>query len=252
MAEVRRLPRPAARHYSARVHSARERSERSRPLVVFDFDGTLADTWRDIASALNRTLDEAGLAPVEGPDVRFWIGDGVKPLLRKAIPELRDDASLEELYARFSEHYRACLLDTTREYPGIVACLDALEDALLVVASNKPQQFLDRIVSGLGLAPRFRLVLGGDSLAVRKPDPVVITAIAQRLGQPTSEVWMVGDSAIDVNTGRAAGARTIGCSWGLRGRDELERAGADFLIESPAEIPGLVFPGRVFPERRAP
>jgi phosphoglycolate phosphatase len=229
------------------VHSARVRPERSRPVVVFDFDGTLADTWRDIASALNRTLDEVGLPPVAGPDVRFWIGDGVKPLLRKAIPELRDDAGLDELYARFSEHYRACLLDTTRPYPGIEASLDALEDALLVVASNKPHQFLDRIVRGLGLAPRFRLVLGGDSLAVRKPDPAVITAITRRLEQPASEIWMVGDSAIDVGTGRAAGARTIGCSWGLRGRDELVRAGAEFLIESPAEIPELVFGDRRTP-----
>jgi phosphoglycolate phosphatase len=210
-----------------------------RRLVIFDFDGTLADTWRDIASALNRTLQEAGLARVDGPDVRFWIGEGVLPLLRRAAPHA-DDAGLGALYERFSEHYLRSCLETTETYPGIPECLEQLRDAALVVASNKPTRFLDRVIEGLGLKRHFQIVLGGDSLRVRKPDPAIVAHVIERLAEPVGQVWMVGDSAVDVATGRAAGARTVGCAWGLRGRSELRAAQAEFLIEHPREIPPIV------------
>ena len=235
----RRLQRPAGRQYLPAV------SEAGRRLIIFDFDGTLADTWRDIASALNAALAEAGLPRVEGPEVRFWIGDGVRPLLTRAVPEIAGDAArLDSLFDRFCARYARCLLETTETYPEVSDCLAALADEVLVVASNKPMRFLERIIDGLGLKDHFRLVLGGDSLEVRKPDPLVIREIAARVHEPVGEIWMVGDSAIDVHTGRAAGARTIGCTWGLRGREELRGAGADFLAERPREIPRLIFGSR--------
>jgi phosphoglycolate phosphatase len=213
----------------------------SQRLVVFDFDGTLADTWRDIAAALNQTLERAGLDPVEGPDVRFWIGDGALKLLERAVPEAyRTDQKLEELFEIFRECYDRCCLDTTEAYGGIGECLDALEGATLAVASNKPARFLDRILNGLGLKGRFQVVLGGDTLDVRKPDPAIVQYLIERMdGEPT-EVWFIGDSAIDVQTGREAGARTIGCAWGMRGREELLAARCDFLVEDPREIPPIV------------
>lgn len=218
------------------------RAPTPRRLVVFDFDGTLADTWRDIAAALNGALAEAGLPCVEGPEVRFWIGDGVRPLLARAVPELAaDPARFEALFGRFCERYAECLLDTTETYPEIPGCLAALADDVLVVASNKPMRFLERIIDGLGLKDHFRLVLGGDSLEVRKPDPIVIQEITLRVREPVGETWIVGDSATDVHTGRAAGAHTIGCTWGLRGREELRSAGAEFLAERPSEVPRLIF-----------
>jgi phosphoglycolate phosphatase len=226
------------------------------PLLVFDFDGTLADTWRDLAAAVNRALADAGLPAVHGPDVKFWIGHGVRPLLARAVPDA-DDARLEALFARFSEDYARSSLDTTRLYDGIEACLAACAGATLAIASNKPEQFLLPMVEGLGIARHFDAVLGGDSLAARKPDPAVLYEVATRVGHdafrrseqseraewrrqaPTS--WMIGDSAVDVATGRAAGARTIGCAWGLRGREELARAGCEFLIEHPREIAEIVW-----------
>jgi phosphoglycolate phosphatase len=211
---------------------------------VFDFDGTLADTWRDLASALNRTLADAGLPPVEGPQVQAWIGDGALKLLANALPEReRAPERLEPHYERFRAHYDRCCLDTTDLYPGIADCLAALADEQLAVLSNKPARFLERIIDGLGLKGAFRAVLGGDTLAVRKPDPAVLREAIARLGAPPSEIWMIGDSAIDVATGRAAGARTIGCAWGLRGREELRAAGVEFLLEHPREIAPLVQSG---------
>jgi len=214
---------------------------RSSRVVVFDFDGTLADTWRDLATALNRTLADAGLPPVEGPQVQAWIGDGALKLLANALPAReRAPERLEPHYERFRAHYDRCCLDTTELYPGISTCLDALGEESLAVLSNKPARFLDRIIDGLGIKGVFGAVLGGDTLAVRKPDPGVLAEAIERLGVRPREVWMIGDSAIDVETGRAAGARTIGCAWGLRGRDELRAAGVEFLLEQPGEIAPLV------------
>ncbi len=213
-----------------------------RRLIVFDFDGTLADTWRDIATALNRTLLGEGLPAVDGPDVRFWIGDGALKLLERAVPEPhRSPERIAELYARFREHYDRCCLDTTETYSGILECLEALSDCMLAIASNKPARFLDHMTDGLGLKAYFRVVLGGDSLPVKKPDHRVLVHLMQRLGDAPDEIWVVGDSAVDVQMGRAAGVRTIGCAWGLRGRDELRDAGVDVLIEHPREIPHAVF-----------
>ena len=209
-----------------------------RRLVVFDFDGTLADTWRDIETALNRTLSEAGLPVVGGPEVRSWIGSGVLPLLERALPEPeRSRERIDSLYSVFRVHYERCCLDTTELYPGMEECLDALEGARLAVLSNKPEYFLERIIEGLGIKGRFDLVIGGDTLEVRKPDPRVLTELIARLGERPEQLFMVGDSAVDVLTGRAAAARTIGCAWGLRGRQELRDASVDVLVEHPSEIP---------------
>lgn len=212
-----------------------------RPLLVFDFDGTLADTWRDLAAALNRTLRDEGLETVDGPQVKFWVGHGVRPLLARAVPDA-NAARIEQLFARFSAHYERGCLDTTRLYDGIPECLAACAGAVLAVASNKPVQFLLPMVERLGIAGHFRTVLGGDSLAARKPDPAVLREVAIRAGATAEprEIWMIGDSAVDVATGRAAGARTVGCAWGLRGREELLEAGCEHLIDDPREIPGLI------------
>lgn len=213
----------------------------SRPLVLFDFDGTLADTWRDIATALNRTLADAGLPGVHDPDVRFWIGEGVIQLLERAVPpEARAPERLEELYTCFRDHYSRCCLDTTRSYAGILDCLESLSEATLAIVSNKPARFLLPLVEQLGLAPYFGVVLGGDSLPMRKPDPRVAEHVLGQLDRVPEEVWVVGDSALDVQLGQAVGAHTIGCAWGLRGPEELRQAGVEVLVERPAQIPPLV------------
>jgi phosphoglycolate phosphatase len=217
----------------------------TRPLLVFDFDGTLADTWRDLATALNRALADAGLPTVHGPDVKFWVGHGVRPLLARAVPSA-DAEHLDALFERFAAHYARGCLETTRLYDGVAECLAACADATLAVASNKPAEFLLPMVEGLGIAAHFAAVLGGDSLAARKPDPAVLREVATRTGAGAAPdaIWMIGDSAVDVATGRAAGARTIGCAWGLRGRDELAEAGCEFLIEHPREIAEIVWSRR--------
>ena len=210
-------------------------------LVIFDFDGTLADTLRDIATALNQALREAGLAAAPETQVRAWIGDGVGPLIEHAVPEDRRTAQqLAALAARFRAHYERGCLDTTTLYPGILECVAHLAGHTLAVLSNKPTHFLDRMVTGLGLAGHFAAVVGGDALPLRKPDPAAPEPVVHAVGRRPAGLWMVGDSAIDVATGRAAGAHTIGCAWGFRSREELCAAGVEFLVEHPSEIPPLI------------
>ncbi|MGH7785216.1 MAG: HAD family hydrolase [Candidatus Binatia bacterium] len=214
-------------------------------LLIFDFDGTLADTWRDIGSALNATLVEAGLATASGEQVRAWVGEGVQRLLERAAPQVAPDAArLEALIGRFREIYAGGCLETTVLYPGVRACLDQLAAHRLAILSNKPEGLVRRIAEGLGIAARFAAIAGGDTLAVRKPDPATIAHVARLSGAADGPAWMIGDSAVDVATGRAAGARTIGCAWGLRGAAELRAAGVDHLVEHPAEIPPLVAAAR--------
>ena len=208
-------------------------------LVIFDFDGTLADTWRDIATALNRTLAEAGLPTAAGADVRLWVGRGVRRLIGQAIGS-DDPDRIESLHPRFRAHYADCCLDTTALYDGVPEALTALAPRhTLAILSNKPQAFLDRIADGLGIRSLFAAVVGGDALPVSKPDPATIAHVVASIGAAPAPVWMVGDSAVDVETGRRSGARTVGCAWGLRGRDELRAAGADVVIEHPSALPGL-------------
>ena len=216
-----------------------------RSLVIFDFDGTLADTWRDIATALNRTLHEAGLPSASAEDVRYWIGDGVVRLLERAVPErTRRAHPVSDLVARFLAHYDRCLLETTVLYPGIADCLAQLTGLRLAILSNKPTRSLERLVVGLGLTGRFAVVVGGDAAPAKKPDPAVVRHVITQIGVEPDELWMVGDSALDIATGRAAGARTIGCSWGLRGRSELEAAGAEFIVDEAREIGPLILSPR--------
>jgi phosphoglycolate phosphatase len=212
-----------------------------RDLVIFDFDGTLADTWRDIATALNRTLRDLDLPAAADADVRAWVGRGVRRLIAQAIAD-EDPARIEPLYQRFRAHYADCCLDTTALYDGVGEALAALAPRhTLAILSNKPQTFLDRIAAGLGIRPLFAAVVGGDALPVSKPDPATIAHVVAAVGGAPA-VWMVGDSAIDVETGRRYGARTVGCAWGLRPRDELRAAGADILIEHPSALPGVLHP----------
>jgi len=210
-------------------------------LIIFDFDGTLADTWRDIATALNRTLRAAHRPTASDADTRRWIGEGLERLLVHAVPDAAASPErLATLVSDFRTHYAQCCNDTTVLYPGIADCLDALSGERLAILSNKPTRFVIAIAEQLGIAGRFAAIVGGDAVPVKKPDPRTVHHVVERVGMLPDEIWMVGDSAIDVATGRAAGARTIGCTWGLRPVDELRAAGADAIVDAPGEIAAAI------------
>lgn len=200
--------------------------------VLFDLDGTLADTLAALANTANLVLAEAGL-PTHPPDAyRQFVGNGARVLMERAAG--KDD---ETLYARFIEEYdRRCLLDTP-PYDGVLETLDFLTEKgiRLAVVTNKPHEQAARLVGHL-FGDRFAAVYGSQPAYERKPHPASVHLAATSLGVSVADCVFVGDSDVDVKTAHAAGIPCIGCCFGFRGEEELRAAGADDLIDSFAEL----------------
>ena len=203
--------------------------------VLFDLDGTLVDSSYDLMSAVNAMLTELGLPTRTHAEVLAFVGDGARDLVSRALPVDRRDLVAPAL-ARFGELYRRGLLDATRPYPGIPEVLARLEPLALAVASNKPEEFVRKILDGLGLAAHFRCMVGGDSLPVRKPDPAVLLAVLARLGVSPAQALQVGDGVQDIQAAQRAGLASCGVAWGYRAGAVLLEAGADVVIDAPAEL----------------
>ncbi len=208
--------------------------------VVFDLDGTLLDSLADIATAANVVLDAHGLPTHELDAYRYFVGSGVRHLLDRTLPEpYRSDEQLAgQLIAEFLEQYRQTCNVQTRLYDGITEMLDALvqRQLALAVLSNKPQaatsQCVDYYLSGYP----FVAVLGQSPTRPPKPDLTGIREILARLQVAPENALYLGDTAIDMQTAGGAGMPAVGVTWGFRDRDELIAAGAQRLIDHPAEL----------------
>ena len=208
--------------------------------VAFDLDGTLIDSRADLAGAVNHVLRTLGF-PARPPETLYgYVGEGARVLVQRALGPAREDR-LEEAVALFMEHYAAHLLDATRPYPGIVETLAALERraVALSILSNKPEAMSRSILDGLGLAQRFVEVIGGNSLASRKPDPAGLEHLGCLTHTPRERMLLVGDSAVDVRTARAAQVAFCGVAWGLT-PESLAAAAPERMIEHPAELLDVV------------
>lgn len=204
--------------------------------VIFDLDGTLADTLTDIAAAASATLGELGVGPYELEQYRAWIGGGARRLMEQALPADQQHR-LDEVDARFRQHYAANLVVATAPYAGIPAVLDALAERFtLAVLSNKPHAMTTEIVARVFGAWDFADVVGKQDGVPAKPDPTSVLAMAARLGVDPSMCAYVGDTDIDVQTATAAGMLSVGVSWGFRDAESLVAAGALRLAASPEDL----------------
>ncbi len=183
------------------------------------------------------------------PDERViaFVGGGAELLVRRALAAARGAGERNselppELVARglaaWHAHYTIHLLDQTRPYPGVAALLQVPPPARAVL-TNKPGGYARRILDGLGLAPAFAQVLGGDE-AARKPDPRGLLQLCERLGVAPGEALLVGDSRIDIDTGRAAGVPVCAVSWGFSARAELEQANPAHLLDDARALAALL------------
>jgi phosphoglycolate phosphatase len=207
--------------------------------VLFDLDGTLLDTLRDIADAMNAVLARLRLPGHPPVDYRLFVGEGVTRLVERALPEERRDGELiRRAEAMLDEEYAHRWNATTRPYPGIPGLLDELaaRGVPLAVLSNKPDDFTLLTVSRLLPAWRFHPVMGARPGVPRKPDPAAALEIAGILGIVPSDILYLGDSGVDMRTARAAGMHPVGALWGFRSAAELNEAGAAALVGSPAEL----------------
>jgi phosphoglycolate phosphatase len=206
-------------------------------LVVFDLDGTLIDSSRDLAAAVNRALRRAAPGAPALPEdvVRTFIGSGARVLVTRSVAEAGLAQSVDEVLALFLEEYRRGLLDATRLYPGTEDALSRLRDRRLAVLTNKPGDMSRAILEGLGVKGRFFRIYGAGDVEARKPDPAGLRRIAEEAGVDVEEAVMVGDSGIDVRTGRAAGALTAGVTYGFDA-DSFRDDPPDILERSLTEL----------------
>ncbi len=209
--------------------------------IVFDLDGTLIDSLRDIAAAVNRMRAERALPPLAVAEVRGMVGEGARVLVRRALPpELARDA-LRGALASYLTHYAGVCLDTTRAYPGIAAMLAALAPSFsLAVLSNKGEELSRHILAGLGLDRHLREVVGGDTLPTRKPNPGGLFLLADRLGVQPGELLLVGDSDVDASTAQAAGCPYALALWGEGAERGAPAAAPSWRLSRPADLPAAL------------
>jgi phosphoglycolate phosphatase len=209
------------------------------PVLIFDLDGTLVDSKKDIANSLNYALRHEGLAPLAQAKIEELVGHGAKTLVRDALGNPPDEV-LGRVFLTFWNYYQEHLLDETRLYPSVAEFLENSKNWPKAVVTNKPELFSRKILEGLGVRGHFRWLIGGDTLPVQKPDPAVFAPIFHELGEPVGGL-MVGDSHVDIECGRAAGLKTCAVTYGFRPREELLDCRPDFLVDDFAAFSRLPF-----------
>jgi phosphoglycolate phosphatase len=203
----------------------------SDELVIFDLDGTLIDSKRDLADSVNATRAWAGLEPFSDEIVSSYVGNGAPVLIRRAFPGASEEDQGRFL-RYFLDYYREHMLDQTTLYPGVREGLDRLHEAevALAVLTNKPVRFSIRLLEGLGLDMHFFRVYGGNSFEEKKPHPIGINLLMAESGAMPAHTTMVGDSAVDVRTARNAGVLACGVSWGFQ-PETFAEAPPDYVID---------------------
>jgi phosphoglycolate phosphatase len=211
-------------------------------LVVFDLDGTLIDSRRDLADATNALIAEYGGAPLSVEAVTALVGEGAAVLVRRALTAARLTRVPPDALERFLAHYAERLTVHTRPYPGIPEALAALRDqgCALALLTNKPHAHTVRILELLDLAQWFSDVVGGDSPAGRKPDPAGLLQIVQRAGATPASSVLVGDSRIDVETAHRAGVRMCVAKYGFGYHAEtMGLQDQDLVVDDPAQLASI-------------
>lgn len=208
-------------------------------LLIFDLDGTLIDSEEDIVLSTNAMRQAVGLEPLDTERVASYVGQGVQVLIQRALGPDASPDTLERATQFFMDYYRAHMLDHTVAYPGVREALRLLRGRRMGVLTNKVAKLSQRILEGLEMAQYFDFVYGGDSFEKKKPDPIGILTSMQSTGAEARQTIMVGDSDIDIQTGRNAGVWTCGVTYGI-GSHTLESCPPDFLVGNLMELPGLL------------
>ena len=209
-------------------------------LLVFDLDGTLIDSRKDLVNSVNAMLDHLDRPELPEGVIASYIGDGAGMLVRRVLGDPDDEGYFDAALTFFLDYYRVHKLDYTHVYPGVLESLEALRlDAdggmrKMAVLTNKPVNPSRAICEALGLSPYFFRIYGGNSFSTKKPDPEGLNALILEAGVDPFETVMIGDSEIDVLTARNAGAWALGCRFGLAPHT-LDDAEPDCLVDSPAD-----------------
>jgi phosphoglycolate phosphatase len=206
--------------------------------VIFDMDGTLLDTLKDIADSMNMALKLIDQPERDFEYMRFSVGYGVDELARRALPHGSSPEDIMRCVGRFRDIYNEHYRDSSRPYDGIPVMLDELTRLKIpfAILSNKPEDFTIRMTDELLGRWKFAEVRGVRQDKPKKPDPAVALEISKKWGISPQRIAFVGDSAVDMQTANAAGMFAVGVLWGFRPRKEIEEAGSMALISHPLEL----------------
>lgn len=211
---------------------------KSISLLIFDLDGTLIDSKRDLANSVHWTLSDLNLPQVTDEIIYSYVGNGVRPLIQKSVGEVQGPQYQEALKI-FKAYYHAHLLDNTLPYPGVEEMLDHFRSKKKAIFTNKAQEFTDPILKGLKLYDQFDAVMGSDAGFPKKPDPAIVHHLLEKFPCSPQQTVLVGDSKVDMETGKNAGILTCGVTYGFRPPEEVREAGPDFVIEKLIELKKL-------------
>ena len=224
-------------------------------LVVFDLDGTLIDSARDLCNSVNAALEHMGRPRLSDDIIASFVGNGAPMLVRRSLavengvsPDEVHDEELATAYNYFLAHYREHKLEFTYAYGGVLESLTALRTRAngstrwMAVLTNKPVRPARAICQGLGMSEHFFQIYGGDSFTFKKPDPLGLHTLMREAGAEPQETLMVGDSKVDVLTARNAGAWSLGCRFGF-GPQNLMEVAPDIVVDSAKEWATVLLPG---------
>ncbi len=217
--------------------------KKNAPLIVFDLDGTLADTAGDLIGALNFILAQEGLPPTPLAEARALLGAGARALIARGL-DLNGVAvstpKLDDMFHAFLAYYESRIAQESRLYPGVVAALDALEarGARFAVCTNKIEHPARLLLRKLDVAERFAFICGQDTFGVAKPDPKPLLETIARAGGLTRNALMVGDSKTDIATAKAAGVPVVAVDFGYSERPVAEYS-PDRVISHFDELPAV-------------
>ena len=202
-------------------------------LLIFDLDGTLADTAQDITDALNHSVEPFGGNKYSVEETKMMVGTGLTKFFSSLVLTLKGGDSpeaMEIITRRFIDFYSEHLMDNTRTYPHVKETLSQLTSYKMAILSNKREGFSKKILNDLEVLRYFDLVWGSDSVREKKPSPVPVLDLVEKFGVEKEETAIIGDSNFDVEAGKAAGIKVISVTYGFRDRSYLE--GSDYIIDN--------------------
>lgn len=209
--------------------------------IIFDLDGTLLDTMKDLATACNETMKEYGFNTFSVEEISLKVGNGNRKLIERCLPEGRLDL-LDEAVDKFCKHYEKCYLDDTVAFDGIIELLNELENRNIKVSvnTNKFNQFCENLLKDKIPEFVFFRIIGSRDNIPNKPDPYSANEIIDDLGVSKNEMLYVGDSDVDIKTGKNAGIKTVFVTWGSRSIKDVEHLGVDYIIDKPDKLLDII------------
>ena len=210
-----------------------------KQLLIFDLDGTLVDSAPDLALSINEMLSKLNRATFSEQKIRGWVGNGAQVLVKRAlvgatvVPEHIPDANVEQALEIFLASYQKNICVHSALYPGVKMTLQQLKSQgyRLAIVTNKPLVFVEPLLAGLGLDNLFELILGGDSLPKRKPDPMPLLHVCQTLDISPKNCVMIGDSSNDIIAAKAANMDSIGLTYGYNYAKPIADDNPDLVLE---------------------